>query len=440
MSQSRSIGAERVVLSALFSTPDKINEIDYLLPEHFSLKGNRYIYMAMSSLYSQNIDIEPATVYHFYTDDKVLSEINEVGGLEYLFALRDLRSTEKSIKLFADKVVQGHMSREVYRFMDEYKDKVIEHEGDIDEILGEIEDFKNDLSVRYEVKSDVIKIGDNVRESLARLSQNVGTYGLSTGFPLYDLMTLGLVKGELTAFGARAKTGKSTMLLNIAEHVAMQLQESVLYIDTEMRTDEQEIRILSLVSGVPEHEIKMGAFNTDTPNGTAKEKLDKLEQAIEVIESGRLHHVYLPNFTPQKINALAKKYKRKLDIALLIFDYIKLPEGGDITREYAELGKLTSQLKDIAGRLEIPVLTAVQLTRSAVDTEIMNESMVAGSDRISHLVNRLVMMRHATGEEAVMNDSSIVMKVIVQRSVGAIPTRVIYLKKEGLRLIEIDED
>lgn len=439
MSQSRSIGAERVVLSALFSNPDKIIEVDYLLPEHFSLKGNRYIYMAMLSLYSQNIPIEPSAVYHFYTDDKIISEINEVGGLEYLFTLRDLRSTEKSIRLFADKVVQSHMAKVIQDFMDDYKDKVVEHDGSIDEILAEIEEFKNDLSIKYEVKTDVVKIGDGIREKLDRLSEGVMQYGLSSGFDRYDKMTMGLVGGELTAFGARAKTGKSTVLINMAEHVAINLKKDVLYIDTEMMTEEQEFRMLSLVSGVPEHEFKTGSFNKDTEFGKAKHKMELIESAIQKIETGRLHHVYLPNFTPEKISALAKKFKRQLDIGLLIFDYIKLPDGGDVSREYIELGKLTGKLKEIAGTLNIPVLTAVQLNRSAVDTDFVNESMVAGSDRIGHLVNRLVLMRKVTLEESILG-AHVVMKIVLQRSEGMIPAEQIYLRKEGLRFIEHDTE
>ena len=439
MEQSRSIGAERVVLSALFSNSDKIIEVDHLLPEHFSLKGNRYIYMAMLSLYSQNIPIEPSAVYHFYTDDKIISEINEVGGLEYLFTLRDLRSTEKSIRLFADKIVQSHMAKVISEFMDDYKDKVVEHDGSIDEILAEIEEFKNDLSIKYEVKTDVVKIGDGIREKLDRLSEGVMQYGLSSGFDKYDKMTMGLVGGELTAFGARAKTGKSTILINMAEHVAINLKKDVLYIDTEMQTEEQEFRLLSLVSGIPEHEFKTGSFNKDTDFGKAKHKMELIENAIQKIESGRLHHVYLPNFTPEKISALAKKFKRQLDIGLLIFDYIKLSDNGDVSREYIELGRLTGKLKEIAGVLDIPVLTAVQLNRSAVDTDFVNESMVAGSDRIGHLVNRLVLMRKTTLEESILG-ADVVMKIVLQRSEGMIPAEQIYLKKEGLRFIEHETD
>lgn len=440
MSSSRSVGAERVVLSALFSNPDKMIEVDYLLPEHFSLKGNRYIYMAMLSLFDQNIDIEPSAIYHYYTDEKVVQEINEVGGIEYLFTLKGLRTTEKSIRLFADKIIESHMKEEIHRFMDGYKDKVLENEGTIDEVIGEIEDFKNELSMKYEVKTDVRKIGEGIRDKLASLSEGVMQYGKSTGFALYDLMTMGLVSGELTAFGARAKVGKSTMLLNIAKHVSMDLKEDVLYIDTEMTTEEQDYRTLSLISGIEEYEIKTGRFAQDNENGTAKQKMQQLEDAIEIIESGRLHHVYLPNFTPEKVSALAKKYKRQLNISLLVFDYIKLPENGDSSREYIELGRLTSRLKDVAGTLKIPVITAVQLNRSAVDTEYVNEGMIAGSDRIVHLVNRLVMMRKVSLEEQEQYGVHIALKVVAQRSQGAVPVRQIYLRREGLRLVEVDED
>ncbi|MGY0013224.1 DnaB-like helicase C-terminal domain-containing protein [Bacillus anthracis] len=99
------------------------------------------------------------------------------------------------------------------------------------------------------------------------------------------------------------------------------------------------------------------------------------------------------NKPDQLILAGKNKYQVEHGIKLIVFDYIKLPSSnsnlGD--KEFQALGYLTSGLKDLAGMLQVPIISAVQLNRSAVGNDDINESSIAGSDRILQLANRSVL-------------------------------------------------
>jgi hypothetical protein len=96
-----------------------------------------------------------------------------------------------------------------------------------------------------------------------------------------------------------------------------------------------------------------------------------------MIDKGKLFHEYMPGYSVDKLVALYKKYHYKEKIGLILFDYLKEPDSSSIDRqrkEYQVLGDVTTKLKDLAGQLNIPALTAVQLNR---------DNDVADSDRIA---------------------------------------------------------
>ena len=179
-----------------------------------------------------------------------------------------------------------------------------------------------------------------------------------------------MINGTLLVIAARKKMGKSTLLSNIALHVAYKEMKPVLYVDTEMTFDEWRDRAIAVMAGVKEREFKHGGYSDETYN--------RLIKATKVIDKGkRLFHEYMPGYSVDKLVALYKRYKQKEDIGLIVFDYLKEPDSSSVDRqrkEYQLLGDITTKLKDLAGKLSIPALTAVQLNRS---------NDIADSDRIA---------------------------------------------------------
>lgn len=71
----------------------------------------------------------------------------------------------------------------------------------------------------------VVKIKDIVKSAMARIEELYDTKdaftGLPTGFTDFDKMTSGLQPSDLIIVAARPSMGKSSLVLNIAEHVAL---------------------------------------------------------------------------------------------------------------------------------------------------------------------------------------------------------------------------
>ena len=388
-----------------------------LLPDMFAVDGHKFIFMAMNYLISEGKELDPIAIMNVYTSEKAKEAIEDLGGMEYIETLQAMPVAPNTV-MFLEHIVQASARREIYERATKIAEKAIKDESPLGEYLSGIEAEFRDVSINYQVAQDVKKLGDGVGERLKqRLLNPNSVIGLKTGWKAFDMASLGLVDGELTIVGARSKVGKSTVLLNWCKKIAIDDKIDVLYIDTEMYDHEQEDKLLSMLSGVPHSEIRNGMFGQDTMNGKAKEKIKKVQEASALLKEGRLHHVYLPNFTLEKISALARKYQIEHNIKLLVFDYVKLPSSnanlGD--KEYQALGYLTSGLKDLAGLLQIPVISAVQLNRNAVGKEDISEADIAGSDRILFLANRVCFLRRSTEEEWALTGATHQFKIHLQR-------------------------
>lgn len=413
-------GSERALISICLQNPEELVVASSLglLPEMFAVDGHKYIYMAMQYLYSKGEQLDPISIMNVYTDDNAKEAIEELGGIEYIEALK-ATPVAKNTKLFVEHIVQASARREVYETALKVADEAIKAKDvPLDEYLISVEARFRDITIDYQVSQEVVQIGEGVGDRLKkRLLNPQEVIGLRTGWKTFDKLTQGLKAGELTVVGARSKTGKSVTLLNWCRKISVEDKVPALYIDTEMFTEEQQDRLLAQLSRVPEVEIKNGMFGRDTINGKARDKIARLQEASRMLKEAPFYHIYLPHFTPEKIVALARKYKIEYGIGLLVFDYIKLPSSGSLVgeKEYQALGYLTSTLKDIAGTLEIPVVSAVQLNRAAVKADEIDESMIAGSDRILQLANRVCFLRWKTEEERALSKGNQRFKIAFQR-------------------------
>jgi replicative DNA helicase len=140
------------------------------------------------------------------------------------------------------------------------------------------------------------------------------------------------------------------------------------------------------MSNTRERDIKHGNYT--------EEDYQRIQnRCVGMVEKGELYHEYMPGYSIEKIVALYKKYKLKHNIGLMIFDYIKEPDSSSIERqrrEYQVLGDVTTKLKDLAGQLNVPCLTAVQINR---------EGNVADSDRIARYADIIMQWTTRSKEE-----------------------------------------
>lgn len=400
------VSAERAIISILLKNIDNliICSSENLYSEHFAIEINQVLYSVICYLSEQGVkNFDSNTIYSTIQDENAKKQLDEFGGRDYIDTLLQSTILEENLKVYIKQVIDCSMKRFMYSLGKDMQLDAIKIK-DVSEMITTIQKKVLDISLSSVGDSEVKQLGTDAKDRLrARADNPRAIYGYMIGWSKYDKITQGASPNDLIVFVAPSKTGKSTLLTNMAKKLSIDGDLTGLYIDTEMLTEEQEDRLIAIVSEVPYEEIRNGMFAQDTPYGLGSEKQERVYKAIDLIESKRLFHCYLPNFTVESTTALIRKYKIQEGIDYAIFDYIKLPssdvKGLNSAQEYQRLGYFTTCLKDMAGICSIPIFTACQSNRADLDNTDPDASDIGGSYRILQLATKLMFLRNKTPRE-----------------------------------------
>ena len=402
---------EKNIITICLKHPEKIIDIKEqdITEKMFLIEANRYIYMAINYLFYKKQDPTPYAIMEVMTDKSMRKVVEDFGGTEYLEILSTARANVNNLDIFCQKLKQAYTRFMLCQICDDTKDFVLTDKAEVlnpSEIIGQHENMVAELSNNVQQTKDIYKMGEDTEYVLEQRAENPNTVpGLEVGWNKFDYYTNGGQAGDLIMLCARAKTGKSTTLTNWAVKIGIEDKIPILYFDTEMSAREQEDRILSILSGVPHKEIMNGMYCLDTENGKAEDKKKRIRYAIQKMQEGSYYHIYMPNFTIEKVNAIAKKFKIQNNIQAIFFDYLKFPSSQVASlksvQEWQMLGYIASGLKDLAGTLKVPVYSGCQENRSNLDSDKKDERNVGGSDRILQLATKLVFLSNKSEEQII---------------------------------------
>jgi replicative DNA helicase len=181
-----------------------------------------------------------------------------------------------------------------------------------------------------------------------------GEARLATGIGDLDaLLAGGLAPGSLTIVGARPAMGKSAFVQQVAEHAAEGV--GVLFCSAEMGRTEVALRAVEARTGLSPARI----FPRPSP-----EDLDRIVSAMRAFARLPLH-VHDGSFDLARIASLAEGMRRTASgLGLVVVDYLQLLTAPAGERREREVAGLSTGLKRLARRLEVPVLAVAQLSRS----------------------------------------------------------------------------
>ena len=118
------------------------------------------------------------------------------------------------------------------------------------------------VSVKRIMTKGFVSVGSIVKETLAGIEQlfhKQDQYvGVPTGFTDFDLMTSGLQRGDLIIIAARPSMGKSTLVLNMAQNIAIEQELPVAIFSLEMPTQQVLLRMLAAEAQINFSHLRTG--------------------------------------------------------------------------------------------------------------------------------------------------------------------------------------
>lgn len=196
---------------------------------------------------------------------------------------------------------------------------------------------------------------------------------LLSGFPAADRMGFVFAPGEMTVLAARPSVGKTAMASQIAMHHAKQ-GRCVLMASLEMGSHELGARMILAAAGKNHQLIRVGEYTQQDVNQLRVEAENIGERPFYVFAPGRVRVGVL--------HAAASVFHASRRLAMLVVDYLGLVRADDPSKpRHEQIGDVCKGLRDIAQKLEIPVLVLAQLNRQA-DGEIPTLAMLRESGDI----------------------------------------------------------
>ncbi len=225
--------------------------------------------------------------------------------------------------------------------------------------------------------------------------------GFQTQFNTFNEMFSGFRTG-ISAICGRAKNNKSTMLLNMGWGIiAKDENVKVLYIDTELKQHDHQFRSVGAFSGVNPYYLESGEWVRNA------ELINKIKHGLDTPKkmAGKLYHYYIGNRTiDETINVIRRWYFSKVgrgNPAVVIYDYIKMGDEklSNHNQEHQELGRKINVLNELSHNLNIPIITSMQLNRSAITDNREDESAISMTDRLSWFANMVCIIRKKRPDE-----------------------------------------
>jgi replicative DNA helicase len=358
-------------------------------------------------LFTNNLSIDIISIINLIQHSKHKGELDKFGGEDYIYTLEQAPVTD-NIPMFCRQIINEYIKRQTYDTCEEILNSILENK--INNPLEVMNTKTMELTLENTKKNKTYKMGDKLQERLDKRQDAGKLAGLSTGWKKFDNITGGASGGDLVVVCAESKVGKSVALMNWAENIAVQQQLPILWIDTEQSDEEEEYRLLAITSQVPEEELKRGLYKVDTFYGTAVDKQQRIDRALALIKSAKFFHVYMPDFTTEKVIAKTREYYLKEGIVAVFFDYIHLTDTLLSTyrgmRDDIILTTFTNTLKTIGGELGIPVFTAVQENRSGYNNTEKDAKNIGGSIGILQKATQLLFLRNMTDEELALTPNA----------------------------------
>ena len=352
--------SEQAVLGAMMVDSAAIPRVIAILghtSDVFFTADHQLIYTAVLAVYERHNRVDALLV----SDElERTNDLNRAGGDLYLYDLQARIVETESTEFYAQIVREKSTRRQLVQAGEQISNLARDQEQELRDVLDQAQEGIFRLG-QSDDDQGFVSVGSIVKETLAGIEklfhkqdQFVGT---PTGFTDFDLMTSGLQRGDLIIIAARPSMGKSTLVLNMAQNIAIEQELPVAVFSIEMPTQQVLLRMLAA-----EARINFGNLRTGNLTG---EDWTGLTQAVSSLMSVPIFINDMRGVSVQTVRAEARRLKGEHnDLAVIIIDYLQLLSGsGRYSGRVEEISDISRALKTLAWELDTPIIACSQLSR-----------------------------------------------------------------------------
>lgn len=359
-----SIEAEQSVLGGLMldnETWDKIADI--ITDDDFYRHDHRLIYHHICKLIEHN---KPADVVTVAESLENSAELQNVGGLAYIGAVVQGTPSAANIRRYAEIIRERSIMRNLAQVGTQISDSAYNPAGRsaanlLDEAESKVFEIAEDGARGKEGFIDIQPLLKQVVERIEVLYNQDNpndVTGIASGFHDLDQKTSGFQPGDLIIVAGRPSMGKTALSLNMAEHVALEVNKPVAVFSMEMGGAQLAMRMLGSVGRLDQHKVRTGRL--------ADDDWPKLTHALGRLNDAPIYIDETAALNALELRARARRlFRQHGELGLIVIDYLQLMSSTSQGENRAtEISEISRALKGLAKELKVPVIALSQLNRS----------------------------------------------------------------------------
>lgn len=318
--------AETLIIRALVTNSQNLISVAGKLDiQDFAYKPYRIIYNTIKHLAAGNTLISSDSIMAFLQSNAPINyqEIMQIGGVSWINSLYD-STYERAVNL--DQHIQTILALAFNRRLSNVSNSLqgLAQRTDIkvDEKFSEIQQQIYNLSLSTVRQKETPVLGHNVVSLVDRLAINdesVQGIDISKYRPKLNSFLKRLQPGRAIIFNASAKAGKSSLILDLVWVLAGKMGVPVAVADEELNEDEQQMRLLSKVTGIDQDSLRNPTF--------VEQNKSLLKQAALLISKAPIYRFDASMLSPQEIETKVKLLQIQHGIKAFFWDHPKADEA-----------------------------------------------------------------------------------------------------------------
>ncbi len=361
-----SLEAEMAVLGSMLVERDAVvKAADILKADDFYKENHRKIFAAIMRLSHSNVEADIITV-----GEALKNEVGfgSSGGPALLLELAERVPTALHVEHYAKIVHEKALLRALITnardlIRDAHSDKI-----PANELVDKAQEHFFTVG-QQKARRDFYSAGDLMQSAVESLEQmaNAGKLvtGVPTGYIELDTMMAGLQPANMIIVAGRPSMGKTSLVMNMAEHVAIDNKTPVVFFSLEMSQQELALRLLCSRALLNMGEVRRGYL--------ARKNWPRITSTASEIAEAPLYFDFSTSPTVLEIRSASRRYahelqRKNMKLGLIIIDYLQLMRGdGSIESRQQEISEISRSLKGLARELNVPVIALSQLNRKPED-------------------------------------------------------------------------
>jgi len=351
--------AERSVLGAILIHNDTFNSaVEVIDAGDFFRDAHRRIFDKMVRLQERGDAIDLVTLKEELTRS---GELDEVGGPSYISALVDGVPRSTNVEHYARIIKEKSTLRNLIYSANKILANAYDAEEEADTILDQAESAIFAIADK-KIRDGFVSLKDLAESSLDTIeklaSRKELVTGVPTGFTDLDEMTSGLQPSDIVIVAARPSMGKTSLVINMAQHVGTKTDMTVGIFSLEMSKEQLFLRMLTGEARIDAHRLR-GGFLGERDWG-------KLSQALGTLSEAKIFIDDTPSIGVLEMRAKCRRLQAEHGLHMVIIDYVQLMQGrGRFENRTLELASISRSLKGLAKELRVPIVVLSQLSRAS---------------------------------------------------------------------------